>query len=145
MKAGVASVLAALASGAAAQKIQASSFNAESLQASSAPNAVPMSVMKEKKMSQFQKDKANGLYDEDRYEASGAKSCADGKAGEYSCNKVELLSFLRHQDLGSTTREGNDVWGMLIAQVTSRRSKANTIVRLDRFLQWSRVRPPRPI
>lgn len=38
-------------------------------------------------------------------------ACVDGKAGEYACNKIDLKAFLRHQDMGSRTRVGNDVWG----------------------------------
>ena len=34
-----------------------------------------------------------------------------GKAGEYACNKVNIHGFLSHEDLGSQTKAGNDVWG----------------------------------
>ncbi|KAG5795854.1 hypothetical protein H9Q69_005072 [Fusarium xylarioides] len=53
-----------------------------------------------------------GVFDKDRYKVlSSGTPCADGKAGGYSCNKIDLLGFLRHQDMGSRTRVGNDVWG----------------------------------
>lgn len=110
MKASFTSVLlAALAGTSAAQDITV--FNADTLRAESAPNAVSMSTLRQRKTSQREKDIAAGLFDEDRYEATGATACVDGKAGEYSCNNVDLLGFLRHQDAGSRTREGNDIWG----------------------------------
>ncbi len=43
----------------------------------------------------------------------GPIACVDGKAGEYSCDKVNLLSFLSHAEMGSATKEGNDIWGKL--------------------------------
>ena len=36
--------------------------------------------------------------------------CVDGKAGEYECENVDLLSFVPLQELGSTGN-GNDIWG----------------------------------
>ncbi|TLD06508.1 uncharacterized protein PgNI_08029 [Pyricularia grisea] len=87
MKATLSSVLlAALAGSVVAEKINTSQFNAQFLQAYTAPNAVEMSAM-------------------------GATPCVDGKAGEYQCNGLDLMGFLRHQDMGSRTRVGNDVWG----------------------------------
>ena len=51
-----------------------------------------------------------GAFDLNRYEALQAPSpCINGKAGEYQCSKVDLVSFLRHQDMGSSTRRGNDI------------------------------------
>ena len=113
MKASIASILfAGLATGAAAQSIKAANFKADALKATSAPNAVAMSTMRQRKVAQFEKDKANGMYDVDRYEATGAMACTDGKAGEYQCNNIDLKGFLRHQDTNSRTRVGNDIWGM---------------------------------
>lgn len=107
MKASIASILlAGLATGAAAQSIKAADFKADSLKATSAPNAVSMSTLRQRKVSQFEKDKADGMYDVDRYEATSATACTDGKAGEYSCNNVDLKGFLRHQDTNSRTRVG---------------------------------------
>ena len=101
--------LAALAAGTtvAEKKI----FTEDDLRATSAPNAVSMQTLRARKEAQFSKDRANGLYDLDRYEKLGATPCKDGKAGEYSCNKVDLQAFLRHQDTGSQARAGNDIWG----------------------------------
>ena len=36
--------------------------------------------------------------------------CTNGKAGEYECNNVDLLSFVPLSDLGSYWN-GNDIWG----------------------------------
>lgn len=36
--------------------------------------------------------------------------CENGKAGEYPCSNVDLLSFVNHKDLGSKGN-GNDIWG----------------------------------
>lgn len=39
-------------------------------------------------------------------------SCIDGKAGEYDCDAVELLSVMSITDLGGDRRvEANDIWG----------------------------------
>lgn len=114
MKASVTSlILAALAGTSAAQSM--SVFNADTLRATSAPNAVNMAVLKGRKVAQREQDIADGFFDLDRYESTGATPCVDGKAGEYSCNNVDLVGFLRHQDTNSRTREGNDIWGMAIS------------------------------
>lgn len=112
MKASFGSFLvAALATTAVADKIDTSEYNEDFLRASSAPNAVSMSVIRGRKTALRQEQAAAGDFDLDRYEVSAATSCVDGKAGEYLCNKVDLKGFIRHQDTGSRTREGNDVWG----------------------------------
>ena len=36
--------------------------------------------------------------------------CTDGKADEYECSNVDLLSFVPLKDLGSNG-DGNDIWG----------------------------------
>jgi hypothetical protein len=114
MKTSITSVLLAAAAGSAVAQ-QITSFNADSLRATSAPNAVAMSTLKQRKNTQRDRDRAAGVFDLDRYEAAASGSpCVDGKAGEYSCNNVDLLGFLRHQDVGSQTREGNDIWGMCL-------------------------------
>lgn len=85
---------------------------AQQLSAQSAPNAVSMSVMKELKTQQREQDRKEGVFALDRYVAQGATKCSNGKAGEYMCNNIDLKGFLRHQDMGSSQREGNDLWGM---------------------------------
>ena len=51
------------------------------------------------------------IADNVRIQAVGPSPCVNGKAGEYSCDKVDLLSFLSHAEMGSATKEGNDIWG----------------------------------
>lgn len=57
--------------------------------------------------------RAQGLLNINRYPDEGQKKCTGGKAGEYACENIDLLSFLSHQAMGSATREGNDLWGKL--------------------------------
>ncbi|OJJ55616.1 hypothetical protein ASPSYDRAFT_158583 [Aspergillus sydowii CBS 593.65] len=63
------------------------------------------------KMQSRERARGQGLFDLNRYPDQAHKKCRRGKAGEYSCQNVDLLSFLSHQALGSVTREGNDLWG----------------------------------
>ncbi|OAA50492.1 regulatory P domain-containing protein [Metarhizium rileyi] len=102
-------MLAMLASTSMAKRLV--SPNAESLSAFDSPLAVSMEELKNLKSSERQQDIANGVFDEGRYKLQLASPCSNGKAGEYSCKNVDLRGFLRHEDLGSRTREGNDVWG----------------------------------
>jgi choice-of-anchor B domain-containing protein len=112
MKASLSSVLlAALAGSAVAEKINTSQFNEQFLRAHNAPHAIGMSELRHRKEVQHESDVAAGVFAEDAYEATAAAACADGKAGEFACKNVDLKGFLRHQDMGSRTRVGNDVWG----------------------------------
>lgn len=66
------------------------------------------------KIKHWTKMRAEGAfdkYDNARLQAVGPTPCVNGKAGEYACDKVDLLSLLSHQEMGSTTKEGNDIWG----------------------------------
>jgi len=105
-------VLAAWAGSALAEKIDTSAFDATFLSAQVATNAISMEELRGRKETQRAEDFAAGVFDEDRYTAMATgTACVDGKAGEYACNKIDLKAFLRHQDMGSRTRVGNDVWG----------------------------------
>jgi len=79
-----------------------------------------MEAMKLLKQQTWDAQRAAGAFDIDRYSRQAATRCTDGKAGEYSCDNVDLVSFLRHQDMGSSTRQGNDIWGKF--QVSHQRS-----------------------
>lgn len=71
-----------------------------------------MELLKTLKVQQLEKMKAEGFFDKGKYGAVKAVTpCRGGKAGEFACDKVDLHSFLSHEQMGSTTREGNDVWG----------------------------------
>ncbi|KAH7174999.1 uncharacterized protein B0J16DRAFT_364942 [Fusarium flagelliforme] len=113
MKASLTSLLlATLAGSAVAQdKINTAKFDEGYLRANSAPNAIGMGVLRQRKTALFEKQAASGVFDKDRYKVASSTACVDGKAGGYSCNNVDMKGFLRHQDMGSRTRVGNDVWG----------------------------------
>lgn len=101
-----------------AQRIEASQFGPAELRASVAQTAVSMEVLKAKKLAhQSEKEKA-GQFAMNAYKAAGATACVNGTAGEYKCNNVDMKGFLRHQDMGSRTRVGNDVWGMFFPCMT---------------------------
>lgn len=55
--------------------------------------------------------KSAGVFREGAYKSMTATKCTDGKAGEYSCENVDLQGALTHENMGSSTREGNDIWG----------------------------------
>ncbi|KAM3517799.1 hypothetical protein NHJ13051_008679 [Beauveria bassiana] len=103
-------VVAGLAAGLVSPNSKAA-LMAQQLAADSAPNAVSMASLQSLKTQQRNSDRAEGLYDADRYVAQAAAKCSNGKAGEYSCRNVDLAGFIRHQDTGSGQREGNDLWG----------------------------------
>ncbi|EAA26632.1 hypothetical protein GE21DRAFT_2745 [Neurospora crassa] len=73
--------------------------------------AESMAKLRELKIDTWARQHEAGAYDIDRYQATAATSCVNGKAGEYQCSNVDLKGFLRHQDMGSSTRKGNDIWG----------------------------------
>ena len=114
-------VLAALGSGVVEARpqapkndfvIQASQFGPEQLRASSAPAAMSMATLRGMKTDYRQQQRDAGVFKRDKYERAGPIPCVDGKAGEYSCGRVDLVDFLPHQETGSTALEGNDIWGM---------------------------------
>lgn len=71
-----------------------------------------MEGMMQMKQSHRDAQRAAGVFDMNRYQIAAATKCQNGKAGEYSCNNVDLQGHLRHQDMGSKSREGSDLWGM---------------------------------
>lgn len=75
--------------------------------------AESMARLRELKIDTWARQNEVGAFDVDRYQASAATACVNGKAGEYQCSNVDLKGFLRHQDMGSSTRKGNDIWGEL--------------------------------
>lgn len=111
MTASVTSVL--LAGGAMAlQTIFSGQFDAKSLQADQVSTAaIPMEVLRQRKLDQAARDDADGVFDLDRYVKHEPSSCVSGLAAGYTCSNVDLVGFLRHQDTGSTARAGNDIWG----------------------------------
>lgn len=71
-----------------------------------------METLRSVKQDQWAQMRDEGAFDEDQYRAMAVTKCVNGKAGEYSCNNVDMMAFLSHQDMGSRTRMGNDIWGM---------------------------------
>ena len=67
------------------------------------------------KLEHRERARSQGLFKVNKYIDQGSTKCVDGKAGEYSCENVDLQGFLSHQALGSTTREGNDLWGIFLS------------------------------
>lgn len=55
-------------------------------------------------------ERSLGLFDKAKSDQT-TTPCVNGMAGEYSCSNVDMWGFLSHADMGSTSREGNDVWG----------------------------------
>ena len=71
-----------------------------------------MATLKALKLATRQRMQSEGAFDANKYKSSqDVTPCVDGKAGEYSCENVDLYGFLTHGDMGSSTREGNDIWG----------------------------------
>ncbi|KAG5979343.1 hypothetical protein E4U55_005268 [Claviceps digitariae] len=60
----------------------------------------------------FHKQKQEaGVFAENNYKAMGTVKCENGKAGDYSCKNVDVKGSITHEAMGSTSREGNDIWG----------------------------------
>ncbi|KAH7408776.1 hypothetical protein DE146DRAFT_388339 [Phaeosphaeria sp. MPI-PUGE-AT-0046c] len=94
-----------------AQRIEASIFGPAQLKSAVAQTAVSMEVLKEKKLAHQSAKEQAGQFAMNAYSAMDATACVNGTAGEYKCNNVDMMGFLRHQDMGSRTRVGNDIWG----------------------------------
>ncbi|KKK14717.1 hypothetical protein P175DRAFT_0510247 [Aspergillus ochraceoroseus IBT 24754] len=85
------------------------------LTAASHEGAETMDHLMSLKMQSRARARTQGLFNLNRYSNNGRTDCTGGKAGEYSCNNVDMQSFLSHQAMGSVTREGNDIWGWTTA------------------------------
>jgi hypothetical protein len=90
--------------------VAAADIDLQSMQLMQAGNT--MQSMMQYKQNVREKQRAAGEFDINRYQRAEPTQCINGKAGEYQCNNVDLLGHLRHQDMGSTSREGSDVWGL---------------------------------
>jgi propanediol dehydratase large subunit len=65
------------------------------------------------KVSQRESFRAQGVFNANKYGRTNTYTkCANGKSREYACENVDMHGFLSHEEMGSVTREGNDVWGM---------------------------------
>ncbi|KAH6967675.1 hypothetical protein BGZ61DRAFT_358602 [Ilyonectria robusta] len=72
-----------------------------------------MEEMMEIKTQQWDKAEAEGLFGGSKLykKITSFQPCVKGKSGPYQCKNVNLHGFLSHEDLGSATLRGNDVWG----------------------------------
>lgn len=63
--------------------------------------AETMAQLKQLKEASWVALNETGAFDLDRYVLPGRRHPAsNGKAGEHQCSNVDLVSFLRHQDMG---------------------------------------------
>ncbi|OAX80184.1 hypothetical protein ACJ72_05490 [Emergomyces africanus] len=75
-------------------------------------NMMQMQRLMDMKLAAREKLIKDGVFDEGRFKSINTpQRCVNGKAGEFSCNNVDMTAFLSHEDMGSTTRTGNDIWG----------------------------------
>ncbi len=79
------------------------------INASFLDNNPRMEFMKRIKEEQFRKCEEDHICGRS-YPKQSNVPCVDGKAGEYECQNVDLLSFVPLGELGSTGN-GNDIWG----------------------------------
>jgi hypothetical protein len=99
-------------------------------------NHVAMERLMDMKVTSREKLRKDGYFAAGRWNSTnGVQTCTNGKAGEYSCNGVDLQAFASHEDLGSETKEGNDIWGMSFDYVGFTGSLTAILYRLD-FRRW---------
>lgn len=97
---------------AAALLAQATAQDVEVLSTAAAQAKVEaQDVMMAEKEAFWEEQRAQGLFSQDRSSSNDGIRCRNGFAGEYPCKGVDFVSFITHADLGSTSREGSDVWG----------------------------------
>ncbi|KAJ9668311.1 hypothetical protein H2201_001359 [Coniosporium apollinis] len=73
--------------------------------------ASEMERLMEMKTAERQAMRSRGDFAKGKHARREKEKCRNGKAGEYACDNVDMLDFISHEEMGSTTREGNDVWG----------------------------------
>ncbi|KFY55623.1 hypothetical protein V496_06945 [Pseudogymnoascus sp. VKM F-4515 (FW-2607)] len=75
-------------------------------------NHVAMERLMDMKVTSREKLRNDGYFAAGKWKSTReVQACTNGKAGEYSCNGVDLQAFTSHEDMGSKTKEGNDIWG----------------------------------
>ncbi|AEO59693.1 hypothetical protein MYCTH_2308164 [Thermothelomyces thermophilus ATCC 42464] len=85
--------------------------------AGTAASASKMEELMDIKTKQWDEARAKGLFGGSLLyrKITSKQACINGVAGKgtaaYRCNNVDLHGFLSHEDLGSSTKAGNDVWG----------------------------------
>lgn len=73
--------------------------------------ASEMDLLMEMKTAERAAMRSRGDFAKGKHARREKEKCKDGRAGEYACDNVDMLDFISHEEMGSTTREGNDVWG----------------------------------
>lgn len=88
-------------------------LGASAVAASTAFDSAKMEQMMSLKTQQWEAAAADGMFaGSKKYKKTkDVTKCSKGYAGEYACNNVDMHAFLSHEDLGSATKAGNDVWG----------------------------------
>ncbi|KAK2741563.1 hypothetical protein FQN57_005546 [Myotisia sp. PD_48] len=80
--------------------------------ASESAKALTMARLMDMKISQREEFRSQNVFAAGKYGKTNRYTrCRRGKAGEYGCDNVDMHGFLSHEEMGSKTREGNDVWG----------------------------------
>jgi hypothetical protein len=74
---------------------------------------VSMAEVRQRKEKLRDSSRKIGAFATNAYSSVAAvNTCTNGKAAStYSCSNVDMHGFLSHQAMGSSTREGNDIWG----------------------------------
>lgn len=87
-------------------------FGATSLAAKSGSK---METLMDRKLQDWEAAEARGVFGGSKMykKVTTYSPCVNGKSGEvgYQCDNVDMLSFLSHEDMGSESMRGNDVWG----------------------------------
>jgi choice-of-anchor B domain-containing protein len=88
-------------------------LGATAVAASKAFDSAKMEGMMELKTQEWEAAAARGMFaGSKKYKKTDKLTkCKNGYAGEYKCNNVDMYSFLSHEDMGSESFTGNDVWG----------------------------------
>ncbi|KAF1983287.1 hypothetical protein K402DRAFT_361352 [Aulographum hederae CBS 113979] len=92
-------------------KFSAINIAALALGLASTAAAGAMERLQEMKIAQRESAKSHGVFAPGKYNKRDKQKCKNGKAGVYSCNNIDMTDFMSHEEMGSTTREGNDIWG----------------------------------
>lgn len=97
----------------------AAAIGASTVSAAESTKASKMEQVMDIKIKQWAEARSAGLFGGSKlYKAlTSFQPCINGKSGRgrgqesYQCSKVNMHGFLSHEDLGSKTFAGNDVWG----------------------------------
>jgi hypothetical protein len=87
-----------------------------------------------------------GEYESAKYIGTRKKtSWVNGKAGEFRCNKVDLLDFQSHAELGSATGQGISSWGWVENGREFAIREATIYLRLECLLTFYIIKLRKPV